>query len=129
MADKTNQPYSEGQTLTAASSAITKSQRLPLSMQEWHKLLAVAQTWATSTAVNIATVRDHFYFYLPAFSEKWTKCSIVYITTMIILFLSFYRLEYLLSIFLKNLESAISLYFELQFMRQSKNSITFLFLF
>ena len=32
MADKANQPYSEGQTLTAASSAITQSQSFPLAM-------------------------------------------------------------------------------------------------
>ena len=42
MADKANQPYSEGQTLTAASSAITQSQRFPLAMREWHKLPEVA---------------------------------------------------------------------------------------
>ena len=46
MADKANQPYSEGQTLTAASSAITQSQPFPLAMQECHKLSAVARTWA-----------------------------------------------------------------------------------
>ena len=44
-ADKANEPYSEGQNLTAASSAITQSQRFLLSMREWHKLLAVARTW------------------------------------------------------------------------------------
>ena len=43
MKDKANQPYSEGQTLTAASSAITQSQCLPLAMREWHKLPAVAR--------------------------------------------------------------------------------------
>ena len=32
MADKANQPYSEGQTLTAASSAITQSQRSSLAI-------------------------------------------------------------------------------------------------
>ena len=32
MADKSNQPYSEGQTLTAASSAIAQSQNFPLAM-------------------------------------------------------------------------------------------------
>ena len=42
MADKANQPYYKGQTLTAASSAITKSERFPLAMQEWHKLTEVA---------------------------------------------------------------------------------------
>ena len=34
MADKSNQPYSKGQTLTAACSAITQSQRFPLAMRE-----------------------------------------------------------------------------------------------
>ena len=33
MADKSNQPYSKGQTLTAASSVITQSQNFPLAMQ------------------------------------------------------------------------------------------------
>ena len=34
MADKANQPYSEGQTLIVVSSAINQSQGLPLAMQE-----------------------------------------------------------------------------------------------
>ena len=46
MADKANQPYSEGQTLTAASSSITQSQSFPLAMREWHKLPEVSRTWA-----------------------------------------------------------------------------------
>ena len=44
MAEKSNQPYSEGQNLTAASSAITQSQCFPLAMREWHKLPAVSRT-------------------------------------------------------------------------------------
>ena len=54
MVDKANQPYSEGQTLTAASIAITQSHRFPLSMQEWHKLPAVARTWAAVKATLLA---------------------------------------------------------------------------
>ena len=50
MTDKANQPYSEGQTLTAASSAITQSQCFPISIREWHKLPAVARTWAAFKA-------------------------------------------------------------------------------
>ena len=46
MADKAGQPYSVGQTLTAASSAIIQSQRFPLDMREWHKLPPIARTWA-----------------------------------------------------------------------------------
>ena len=44
MADKANQTYSEGQTLTSASIAITQYQRFPLAMRECHKLPAVART-------------------------------------------------------------------------------------
>ena len=54
MADKANQPYFEGQTLTSASSPTTQSQRFPLSIQEWHKLPAVAQTWAAFKATLLA---------------------------------------------------------------------------
>ena len=54
MADKSNQPYSEGQTLTAVSSSITQSQRFPLAMQELRKLPAVAQTWAAFKATLLA---------------------------------------------------------------------------
>ena len=54
MSDKANQPYSEGQTLTAASSAITESQRSPLAMREWHKLPDVARTWADFKATLLA---------------------------------------------------------------------------
>ena len=54
MADKANQPYSEGQTLTAASSAITQSQRFTLAMREWHKLPTIARTWDTFKATLLA---------------------------------------------------------------------------
>ena len=54
MADKANQPYSEVQTLTASSSAITQSQLFPLDMREWHKLPVVARKWATFKAILIA---------------------------------------------------------------------------
>ena len=54
MAEKSNQPYSEGQTLTAASSAITQSQSFPLAMREWHKLPAIARTWDTFKATLLA---------------------------------------------------------------------------
>ena len=54
MADKANQPYSEGQTLTAASSEITHYQSFPLAMQEWHTLPAVARTWASFKAMLLA---------------------------------------------------------------------------
>ena len=50
MADKAVQPYSVGQTLTAASSAIIQSQRFPLAMREWHKLPPIARTWAAFKA-------------------------------------------------------------------------------
>ena len=50
MADKAGQPYSVGQTLTAASSAIIQSQRFPLAMREWHKLPPIARTWAAFKA-------------------------------------------------------------------------------
>ena len=48
----------------------------------------------TST-VSIATVRDQywFYLYLRIFSEKWTECTIVYLTIMIFLFLLFLDLN------------------------------------
>ena len=42
MADKAGQPYSAGQTLTAATSAIIQAQRFPLAMREWHKLPPIA---------------------------------------------------------------------------------------
>ena len=54
MEDKAVQPYSEGKTLTAASSTITQSQRFPLAMREWHKLPAVAQMWASFKAMLLA---------------------------------------------------------------------------
>ena len=54
MADKANQPYSEGQTLTAASSAITQYHRFPLPMREWHKVLVAAQTWPAFKATLLA---------------------------------------------------------------------------
>ena len=54
MVDKANQPYSEGQTLTAESSSITQSQRFPLAMREWHKLPAVARTWDAFKATLLA---------------------------------------------------------------------------
>ena len=54
MADKSNQPYSEGQTLTASSSAITQSQRFPLAMREWHKLPEVSRTWAAFKSTLLA---------------------------------------------------------------------------
>ena len=50
MADKASQPYSVGQTLTAASSAIIQSQRFPLAMREWHKLPPLARTCAAFKA-------------------------------------------------------------------------------
>ena len=50
MADKAGQPYSVGQTLTAASSAIIQSQRFPLAMREWHKLPPLARTWTAFKA-------------------------------------------------------------------------------
>ena len=50
MADKAGQPYSEYQTLTAASSAIIQSQHFPLMMREWHKLPPLARTWAAFKA-------------------------------------------------------------------------------
>ena len=50
MADKARQPYSAGQTLTAASSAIIQSQRFPLAMREWHKLPPITRTWAAFKA-------------------------------------------------------------------------------
>ena len=50
MADKAGQPYSVGQTLTAASSVIIQSQRFPLAMREWHKLPPIARTWAAFKA-------------------------------------------------------------------------------
>ena len=54
MVDKANQPYYKGQNLTAASSAITQSQRFPLSIREWHKLPVVARKWAAFKATQIA---------------------------------------------------------------------------
>ena len=54
MADKANQPYSEGQTLTAASSAITKSHRFPLPMRECQKVPAAARTWPVCKATLLA---------------------------------------------------------------------------
>ena len=51
MADKADKPYSEGQTLTAASSAIIQSQRFPLTMREWNKILPLARTWAAFKAM------------------------------------------------------------------------------
>ena len=50
MADKAGKPYSAGQTLTAATSAIIQSQRFPLAMREWHKLPPNARTWAAFKA-------------------------------------------------------------------------------
>ena len=50
MADKASQPYSVGQTLTAASRAIIQSQGFPLAMIEWHKLTPIAKTWAAFKA-------------------------------------------------------------------------------
>ena len=41
VAYKSNQHYSKGQTLTAASSAITQSQHFSLAIREWHKFPAV----------------------------------------------------------------------------------------
>ena len=56
------------------------------------------------STVNIATARYQFfyYFYLGYFSEKWTKCTIVYLTTMILLLLLFFRLKFILLLFLTN---------------------------
>ena len=54
MADKSNQPYSEGQTITTASSAITQYQRFLLAMRELHKLPVVARTWAAFKATLLA---------------------------------------------------------------------------
>ena len=54
MADKSNQPYSEGQTLTTESSAITQSQRFPLAIREWHKIPAILRTWAAIKATLLA---------------------------------------------------------------------------
>ena len=54
MADKANQPYSEGKTLTAVYIAITQSQRFLLEMQEWHKLPTVAQIWDAFKAKLLA---------------------------------------------------------------------------
>ena len=54
MADKSNQPYSEGQIITAASSEITQSQCFPLAMREWHTLPAVARTWAAFKSTLLA---------------------------------------------------------------------------
>ena len=50
MADKAGQPYSAGETLTAASRAIIQSQRFPLAMREWYKLPPIARTWAAFKA-------------------------------------------------------------------------------
>ena len=50
MADKAGQPYSVGQTLTTAPSAIIQSQRYPLAMREWHKLPPLARMWAAFKA-------------------------------------------------------------------------------
>ena len=54
MADKANQPYSEGQTLTAASSAITQYHRFPLPMRECQKVPAAARTWPVCKATLLA---------------------------------------------------------------------------
>ena len=54
MTDKAKQPYSEGKTLTAASSTINKYQRFSLAIREWHKLPAVAQMWAGFKATLLA---------------------------------------------------------------------------
>ena len=71
MADKANKPYSKGQTLTAASSAITQSQRFPLAMQEWHKLPAVARTWAAFKATLLAEQKTNatMEFLLPVCTQ------------------------------------------------------------
>ena len=58
MEDKSNQPYSEGKTLTAESSAITQSQRFSLAMQEWHKLRAVVRTCAAFKATLLAEQKN-----------------------------------------------------------------------
>ena len=50
MADKSNQPYSECQTITTVSSVITQYQRFPLAIQECHKLAAVARPWCAFKA-------------------------------------------------------------------------------
>ena len=46
MEEAAGQPYSEGQTLTTATGAILKYQRLPLAMREWHRLDEPRRTWA-----------------------------------------------------------------------------------
>ena len=61
MAYKANQAYSEGQTLTVASSDITQSQSFPLARKEWHKLLAVARTWADFKATLLAKQKSEHY--------------------------------------------------------------------
>ena len=54
MADKANQLYSEGQNITAASSAINQSHRFTPAMREWHTLLKVARKWAAFKATLLA---------------------------------------------------------------------------
>ena len=49
-------------------------------------------------------------FLFTRFSEKWSRCNFVYWTTMIFLFLLFFRLKYFPSFFLTNFESMLSLY-------------------
>ena len=61
MADKANQPYSNGQNITAASSAITQSQHFSLAMKEWHKLPAVARTGAAFKATLLAEQKSERY--------------------------------------------------------------------
>ena len=50
MAYKAKQPYSDWQTLTAASNTITQPRSFPLAMWECHKLSAIARTWVTFKA-------------------------------------------------------------------------------
>ena len=61
-----------------------------------------------------------FLFIFTRFFWKLTKFSIVYITTMILFFLSFFILKYPLSIFLTYFESVLSFYFKPQFFEAVK---------
>ena len=75
MVDKANQPYSEGQTLTTAFSAITQSHRFPLAMREWHKLLAVARTWAAFKVTLLAEQKSNATMELPPSARTQTTPS------------------------------------------------------
>ena len=75
-------------------------------------------------------MRDKYYvyLYLQDCFGKCTKWSIVYRTTMLLSLLSFFRLKYILSFLVTNFEYVLSLYFQPQFLRQSKTYIPFVFI-